>query len=265
VSTSAPLLDFFKGGEADRETKLQAARGLLAPCAQEQVEILLLLMNDPEGDIRSAAEETLKRIPEPRLAGYLAGSEVPARVLAFFAGRGVYPDSTAVGPGEQESLTVGEPADEEAAPLSRSSSDTVAKRESAAQQVTAMSFPERLQAAVKGSREMRSLLIRDSNKTISAAVLSSPKLTASEIEGFARMANLPEETLRIIGSNRRWTRNYQVVVGLTKNPKTPLAMSLNFLTRLHDRDLQMLSIDRNVPDPLRVAARKRIVASASRR
>jgi hypothetical protein len=54
-------------------------------------------------------------------------------------------------------------------------------------------------------------------------------------------------------------------MGLTKNPKTPLAMSLNLMNRLNDRDLQMVSIDRNVPEPLRVAARKKIVSAISRK
>jgi hypothetical protein len=34
--------------------------------------------------------------------------------------------------------------------------------------------------------------------------------------------------------------------------------------RLNDRDMAMLSIDRNVPEPLRVAARKKVVAATSR-
>ena len=74
-----------------------------------------------------------------------------------------------------------------------------------------------------------------------------------------------EDVLRIIGSNRAWIKNYAIVLGLTKSPKTPLAMSLNMMARLNDRDLQMLSIDRNVPEPLRVAARKRVVAATSRK
>jgi hypothetical protein len=50
------------------------------------------------------------------------------------------------------------------------------------------------------------------------------------------------------------------VVGLTKNPKTPVGMSLNFLARLNDGDVKMLSIDRNVPEALRIAARKRLTS-----
>ena len=74
-----------------------------------------------------------------------------------------------------------------------------------------MGFTERLKAAMKGTREMRAILIRDPNKMIAAAVLSSPKLTEPEVEAFARMANVSEEVLRIIGSNRAWTKNYGVV------------------------------------------------------
>ena len=126
-----------------------------------------------------------------------------------------------------------------------------------------MTFPQKLRAAVKGTREVRAILIRDPNKLISASVLSSPKLTENEIEGFARMANIPEDVLRTIGNNRAWLKNYGVVVGLTKNPKTPVAMSLNLMNRLNSRDLQKLSIDRNVPEPLRIAARKKMLQSTS--
>jgi hypothetical protein len=75
------------------------------------------------------------------------------------------------------------------------------------------------------------------------------------------MANVSEDVLRIIGSNRAWTKNYGVMVGLTRNPKTPLAMSINFLSRLNDRDVQMVSTDRNVPEQLRTAARRKVMAS----
>ena len=71
-------------------------------------------------------------------------------------------------------------------------------------------FTERLKAAMKGSREMRAILIRDPNKMISAAVLSSPKVTEPEVAGFARMASVSEDVLRIIGHNRAWMKNYSV-------------------------------------------------------
>jgi hypothetical protein len=40
---------------------------------------------------------------------------------------------------------------------------------------------------------------------------------------------------------------------------------MNLIQRLGDRDLNMLSVDRNVPESLRAAARRKVVAGASRR
>jgi hypothetical protein len=79
------------------------------------------------------------------------------------------------------------------------------------------------------------------------------------------MANVSEDVLRIIGSNRAWMKNYQITLSLAKNPKTPLGMSLNLMPRLNDRDLAQLSVDRNVPEALRIAARKKVVAKTSGR
>jgi hypothetical protein len=56
-----------------------------------------------------------------------------------------------------------------------------------------------------------------------------------------------------------------VVVALTRNPKTPVALSLNLLNRLTDRDMNAVSVDRNVPEPLRIAARKKVVAATSKK
>jgi hypothetical protein len=93
---------------------------------------------------------------------------------------------------------------------------------------------------------------------VASAVLSSPKLTLAEVEAFAKMANVSEDVLRAIGQNRAWVKSYTVAHALARNPKTPVAMSLNLLQRITDRDVKALSVDRNVPEPLRVAARKRV-------
>jgi hypothetical protein len=115
-----------------------------------------------------------------------------------------------------------------------------------------------------GTREERAILIRDPNKLVSVSVLSSPKLTEAEVESFAKMANLSEEVLRLIGMNRAWTKNYGVVSALAKNPKTPISVSLNLVQRLNDRDLKTVSLDRNLQEPLKLAVRKRLVSPDKR-
>lgn len=254
-----PLLDFFKRGEAARDVRLVAAQGTLAPRAHEQLAILILLLDDADPEIRAVADQTLSRIPDEALKAFLARSDVSVDTREFFADRGVFP-------AEIPAIEADDPlidAADDAAVLAGDDPD--APREAIAQQIAKMSFPERLKAALKGSRETRAILVRDPNKMISAAVLSSPKLTENEVESFARMANVGEDVLRIIGSNRAWMKNYGVVVGLTRNPKTPLGLSLNIMGRLNDRDLNMLAIDRNVPEALRIAARKKIVAGTSKK
>jgi hypothetical protein len=87
-------------------------------------------------------------------------------------------------------------------------------------------------------------------------VLSSPKLTEAEVEAFTKMGNVSEDVLRVIGMNRTWLKNYGVVLGLVRNPKTPPAISMHLLHRVSERDVKMLVVDRNVPEVLRLAARK---------
>jgi hypothetical protein len=251
VSAPTPLLDFFRRGEATRDVRMLAAEGTLAPRAHEQLAILVLLLEDSDREIRLMADATLNRIPIDALKAFLARSDVPVDLREFFGDRGVFP-------AEIPAIEVDEPLIDTGGSEVDVSDDAEESRESVNQRVANMGFVERLKAAVKGTKEMRAILIRDPNKMISAAVLSSPKVTEQEAAGFARMASLSEDVLRAIGHNRAWLKNYGVVLGLTRNPKTPLAISLSLLSRLQDADVAKLSVDRNVPEMLRLSARKRI-------
>jgi hypothetical protein len=239
------------------EARLLAAQGALTPRAYEQLAMLVLLVEDRDGEIREAAERTLSRIPVEALQGFLARPELPLGLREFFGDRGIFPAEIPPIESNEPLIDAEEPGID---PV-----EAEDDRESAVQRVANMGFTERLKAAIKGTREMRAVLIRDPNRLISTSVLSSPKLSDQEVEGFARMPSVSEDVLRIIGSNRAWMKNYSILVGLTRNPKTPLALSMNLMARLTERDLTMLSADRNVPDPLRIAARKKVVANISRR
>ena len=245
-----PLLDFFKRGEVERDVRLQAAQGALAPRAHEQLAILVLLLEDPDREIRDTAEETLNKIPIEALEKFLARSDVPVDLREFFGDRGIFPAE--IPPIEVDDL---------AALIDESGEDEDADRVSGTQELAAMNFPQRLRAAMKGTREQRAILIRDPNKMICASVLSSPKVSVPEVESFARMQNVSEDVLRIIGHNRAWLKSYGVILALTKNPKTPLALSMQLMTRLTNKDLAKLSVDRNVPEALRISSRKKVVSN----
>ena len=252
MTVPTPLLDLFKRGEVDREVRILAAQGGLATRAQEQLGILVVLLEDRDQQVRETAEATLNRIPPQALKNFLARSDVSVSLREFFANRGVVPEESPTKPPADDPLiATGDEVED----------DPNETKESATQKIAKMGFTERLKAASKGSREMRAILIRDPNKMIAAAVLSSPKLSEPEVEAIAGMGSVSDEVLRIIGNNRQWVKNYMVVLRLCKNSKTPLAMSMNLMNRLQDGDLTRLSVDRNVPEPLRVAARKKVVSN----
>ena len=262
-----PLLDCFRRGEVARDVRMLAAEGALATRAYEQVAILVLLLEDADPEIRQAADETLGRIPAERLAVFLAQPQLPAELRDRFAARGIVPADAldpAIDPAVDLAVDLDEPLIDTSASPSEPPRSEDDSRRSVVHGISQMSFTDRLKAAIKGTREVRAVLIRDTNKMVAAAVLSCPKLTESEVETFARMANVGEDVLRVIGGNRAWTRHYGVVVGLTRNPKTPVAVALNLIPRLNARDLLTLSVDRNVPEAVRKGARKKLTTGVAR-
>ena len=254
------MLDFFRRGEVARDIRLQAAQGGMAPRAHEQIALLMLLLDDHDLEIARAAEATISTIPRPALEAFLARSDVSTEMRDFFAGRGIQPAPVAAQAVDAPLVESSAGGDALAAIMAAEEEPSEGQvRESTVQKIASLNIAQRMTLAMKGSREERAVLVRDPNKIVAVAVLSSPKLTDTEVESIAKMANVSDEILRIIGFSRAWTKNYAVVHALVRNPKTPVAMSMNFLARLSDKDLRSLSTNRNVPDVVRVSARKRVV------
>ena len=110
--------------------------------------------------------------------------------------------------------------------------------------------------AMKGGREERLILVRDTNKVVSLSVLKNPRITDGEVESIASMRSVSDEILRNVGINREWSKNYTVVINLTRNPRTPPSISTNFVSRLNNKDLKSVCGDRNVPEIIRKMAKR---------
>ena len=248
-----PFLDCFRRGEVEREVRRLAARGAVALGALEQLALLVMLLDDKDLEIQSLAADTVRRIPTAVLAPFLARREVPEALREFFKKRGIEPAAT--------------PAPEASEPLIDDEPETPAQRvtkKSAPKDVSLLPIVEKIKLAMKGTREQRGQLIRDGNRMIAASVLSSPKLSETEVEGYARMSNVSDDVLRLIGNNRSWTKSYLITAALARNPKTPLAISLRLVSRLNQRDLTMITRDRNVQEAVRKACKGALLTSASR-
>jgi len=232
----------------------------MAPRAHEQIALLMLLVDDADPEIAAAADATISAIPRAALEAFLGRSDASSEMRDYFGLRGIAPAAVAAGDADRPLVDFG---DDDAllaeVPATDDEGTGDQPRASTLQKIAALNVAQRMSLAMKGTKEERAVLIRDPNKIVAVAVLSSPKITESEVESIAKMANVSDEILRMIGFSRNYTKNYNIVHSLVKNPKTPVAMSMNFLSRLSEKDLRAVSTNRNVPEVLRVTARKKIV------
>jgi hypothetical protein len=251
----SPLIDQFRRGDTPRDMKVLAAQGALAATAHEQLALLLLLSDDPDREVAATVKATIEALPPEPLRAFLARADAPAEMKTFFGKLGIAPGAE---PAADASTPLLDPASDEDDEDGDASADS-GKDKAEPTILSGLPVKKKVKLAFKGTREQRAQLIRDPNRMVAAAVLSSPKLTEAEVESFAKMANVSEDVLRIIGMNRTWLKKYGVILGLVKNPKTPPALSMQLLPRITERDMKMVSVDRNVPEALRLAARKFIV------
>jgi hypothetical protein len=134
--------------------------------------------------------------------------------------------------------------------------DISTERVSMIRRIMFMSPKDRLKLAMKGDREARGILIRDSNRIVSCAVIANPRVTEQEVETIATMRTVTAEALRLIAMNRAWARLYNVIHNLARNPRTPIPTVIGILTRIRTKDLMSLSQNRNVSEQVRRHAQR---------
>jgi regulator of extracellular matrix RemA (YlzA/DUF370 family) len=126
-----------------------------------------------------------------------------------------------------------------------------AERVSLIRRIMFMNARDRMKMAMKGDREARSILIRDSNRVVATAVIQNPRVTDQEVENIAAMRTVADEVLRLIAMNRNWARSYLIIHNLVRNPRTPIPTVINTLPRIRTKDLKNLSQNRNVSEATR--------------
>ncbi|HEY0346792.1 MAG TPA: hypothetical protein VGC60_01435 [Pyrinomonadaceae bacterium] len=129
--------------------------------------------------------------------------------------------------------------------------DISPERISLIRRIMFMTVKDRMKLALKGDREARGILIRDSNKIVATGVIHNPRISDQEIENIAAMRQVADEVLRLIGMNRAWARSYSIIHNLARNPRTPMATAVHILGRIRTRDLNAIAQNRNVSEAVR--------------
>jgi hypothetical protein len=208
-----------------------------ATASQEILEILLEDASEP-GVFEEVANANLHRPEILRLI--LENPDTPEEVRSQV----------------EERLSMPVKASLEMVKVERSKEARETRGESLVTKIQKLSVSARIQLALKGGREIRGILARDTNKEVMLGVLENGKITEPEIETIARSRQTLEEALRRIARNREWMRSYPIVYALVTNPKTPAGISVSHVSDLKTKDLVVLERNKNLAEAVRSAAKK---------
>jgi len=128
------------------------------------------------------------------------------------------------------------------------------------QMVLELDISDKIKYAMTGDKEWRTILIKDSNKLVSGAVLKNPRITEGEVLFQAQNRSASEEIIRLILLEREWLKNYAIRQALVTHPRTPLPRALRLLTTLHEKDIRNLAKSRNVSSAISNACRRMLAA-----
>ncbi len=129
---------------------------------------------------------------------------------------------------------------------------------SAAGRIRELNIAQKVRLAMMGSATDRAILIKDTNKVVARTVIRSPGISDSEVLKFSKNKALLDEVIGYIATNKKWTRHYQIKKNLVSNPKTPLAITMKFLTHLRTQDLRLIARSKDIPGPVAKAANQMV-------
>jgi len=128
-------------------------------------------------------------------------------------------------------------------------------------QILRMPMAGKIKLALRGNRDARLILIRNTNKLLRRFVLLNPRIGEDEVIAVTRNKSADDELLRMIAERREWMRNYQVRLGLATNPKARLPVALRQVATLDERDLRIIAKSKNVPAAVSAQARRLLMTT----
>jgi hypothetical protein len=279
--------------DTPRDERLKAARCAVDIPLSDRHVVLFLLSRDPDPEIRASALEGLKEIPEDSLMAICSSPDTHHRILGLLAKlhfqnsavlgaisgnpstdeatRSLLAEKGALSTGESTGIQSCDVAQESPAEVDGASDDHDAEEgeessdedeeefKSKYQLTQEMGISEKIKMAMTGDKEWRMLLIKDTNKLVSGAVLKNPRITEAEVLFIAKSPVNNDDIIRDICTNKEWTKNYQIRKALVENNKAPLHHALRFLSSLTEKDLAVLAKSKNISSIIATQARRSLL------
>ena len=289
VRASVGILDCLLGNPYLKATETSTVAGLLRACKGEAPSVpaavpatdsgpqdVEAVANDVEVAVEVAQEAVVSEeegeVPEEAISAYLAehATEIAGEQdkpfkavggIVELLGSDYFPVSenkemAETGSTEKAAADAASAASAAAAKAKPAAPAKPAQRDNTLQKINRLDVKGRIQLAMKGNKEERSILIRDGTKVVALAVLDAPKISDGEVEKFALQKNVLEAVLRQIPLKRRFMKNYIVVRNLVANPRTPLDLGLGLMKHLQPQDLKNISGNKEVSETVRKLALK---------
>lgn len=274
--------------DAPRETRMQTARGETVLPPGDLSAALYFLCHDSDPDISSTALSSMRQMEPELVLAELSAPELHPVILDIFArlhvGNRDLAEQIALHPsvgtdtlvflaahGIESAVYACAAASAvegvEAVPPHDTGMDEEEDEEasdeeeflSKYQQAQTMGVAEKVKTALTGDKEWRNILIKDSNKMVSGAVIKNPRITDSEVLNIAKSAVQNDEVIRTICGNKEWVKIYPIRKALVENSKTPLPFALRFLASLTEKDLASLAKSKNVSSVIVSQARRALM------
>jgi hypothetical protein len=270
ANESTLVAELLRGDESAAPAEVEAVAGAPAAAVVEAV-----VASESGVEASKAADHQGEEVPEEAVSSYLAehAAEIvaeegkpfqPIGGIMELLGADYFPVSVVQGIADNAetdgapsaAAQAGVTSAAEPAVRAAAAAPVAAKRENTMQKINGLDVKGRIQLALKGNKEERSILIRDGTKVVALAVLEAPKLSDGEVEKFALQKNVLEAVLRQIPLKRRFMKNYIVVRNLVANPRTPLDLGLGLMKHLMVVDLKNISANKEVSETVRKLAMK---------
>ena len=235
-----------------------------------QLGIMVKMLNAQDSRTRDIAAKALKNAEPQHVAALLSDPSLEPEAIVYFArhvgNRLDWIEALLLNPSlPEEDRAVLVAARASFRPAEKGSPKDDGKALNLAQRIQMMRVGEKIKLAMKGDKEARSILVKDTNREVYMAVLNNPGLKESEVEMLAKNTGTNTEILRAIGRNREWISNRNIAYSLVMNPKTPVEITIRFLPRLTKKDLDFITNSKSLPMALRTNAKRLLIAKAKGR
>jgi hypothetical protein len=132
-------------------------------------------------------------------------------------------------------------------------------------QLEGLTLGEKIALARAAGRGVLLFLRKENQPRVVEALLINSRLTEEDIVYMASRTGVSRQTLQQIGRSPRWSTRTPIRLALARNPKTPPAVTLSFLSSLPVADLRQLVTLKTVPLIVRQGAENLLSSPARAR